>query len=172
MRTRRGRAGMRAALSGALLLCAAASWAAAEPPAAPATAAAQADSELLARARAALASIAAFERLNQQIIRLCGDPLPGSYADWRDDFHDDLERARALGKALGAPPPAVTAAAERATEPTLEAFRSSRTQELDSRCMRWGTALIQHESRVRAEIAAEFAFLKANEPAIRAALAH
>lgn len=129
------------------------------------------ESELLTRARATVADVEAFEHLNQDIVTLCHEPVKGSYADFRDDFHDDLARVRELERALGPTAAELAAAAARATEPSVQPFRAAGDQELYARCLRWGTALIQRESRLRADIAAKFTFLKSNEAAIRAALA-
>ena len=125
---------------------------------------------ILTRARATLADVQAFEHLNQEIVGLCRGPVKGSYADFRDDFHDDLERTRELERALGPTPAELAATAAHAFDQTLQSFRGAGEQELYARCLRWGTALIQHESPLRADIAAKFAFLKSNEAAIRAAL--
>jgi hypothetical protein len=131
---------------------------------------AAADQDLLTRARALIAEIRAFQRLNDEIITLCHEPVTGSYSDWRDDFHEDLARVRELEKALRVPAPK-----PRGDDPALAAalkpFVEAGSQELYSRCLRWGTGLIQHESRVRAEMAAKFAVLKTNESKIRAAAA-
>jgi hypothetical protein len=131
---------------------------------------AAADQDLLARARALIAEIRAFQRLNDEIITLCHEPVTGSYSDWRDDFHEDLERVRGLEKALRGPA-AKAAGDDPALAAALKPFVEAGSQELYSRCLRWGTGLIQHESRVRAEMAAKFVVLKANEAKIRAAAA-
>lgn len=126
------------------------------------------DQDLLARARTLIAEVRTFQRLNDEIIKVCHEPVTGSYSDWRDDFHEDLERVRELEKALheSAPKPAGSDAAVAAA---LKPFVEAGSQELYSRCLRWGTGLIQHESPIRAEMAAKFAVLKTNEARIRAA---
>jgi hypothetical protein len=129
---------------------------------------AAADAELLARARTLITEIRTFQRLNDEIIKLCHEPVTGSYSDWRDDFHEDLERVRELEKALHGPAPKA-AGDDPAFAAALKPFAEAGSQELYSRCLRWGTGLIQHESRTRAEVAAKFAVLKANEAKIRAA---
>jgi hypothetical protein len=129
-----------------------------------------AQSDILLLTRAVLADIQAFEHLNQELVKLCREPVKGSYADFRDDFKDDLARTRELERALGPTPAELAALAARPVEATLQPFRDAGEQDLYSRCLRWGTALIQHETRLRADIAAKFAFLKTNEAAIRAAL--
>jgi hypothetical protein len=130
---------------------------------------ATADAELLTRARTLIAEIRTFQRLNDEIIKLCHEPVTGSYSDWRDDFHEDLERVRELEKALHGPAPKI-AGDDPAFAAAVKPFAEAGSQELYSRCLRWGTGLIQRESRIRAEMAAKFAVLKANEAKIRAAV--
>jgi hypothetical protein len=127
-----------------------------------------ADADLLTRTRTLITEIRTFQRLNDEIIKLCHEPVTGSYSDWRDDFHEDLERVRELEKALHGPAPKI-AGDDPAFAAALKPFAEAGSQELYSRCLRWGTSLIQHESRIRAEMAAKFAALKANEAKIRAA---
>jgi hypothetical protein len=128
-----------------------------------------ADLELARKARAALAEVVAFEQLNAEITKRCGEPVKGAWADWRDEFHADVERARALGKALEhrAPGPA----AERSADERLKPFTEVEGQALYARCLRWSTLLIQHESPLRAGIAARLGFLKDHEAELRAILA-
>ncbi len=135
----------------------------AEPPPA-------ADLELLKRARTALADVRAFERLNEAIIKLCHEPVTGAYGDWRDDGRADLQRARKLAQALERRLPR-DPQAEPSIAESLRPFTGAEGQVLYPECLRWGTALIQHESRVRADIAARFAFLRDNETRLRAILA-
>jgi hypothetical protein len=130
---------------------------------------ATADEDLLARARTLIAEVRTFQRLNDEIVKLCHEPVTGSYSDWRDDFHEDLERVRELEKALHGPAPK-PAGSDPALAAALKPFAEAGSQELYSRCLRWGTGLIQHESRIRAEMAAKFAVLKTNEAKIRAAV--
>jgi hypothetical protein len=132
---------------------------------------ATADADLLNRTRSLISEIRTFQRLNDEIIKLCHEPVTGSYSDWRDDFHEDLERVRELEKALHGPAPKI-AGDDPAFAAAVKPFAEAGSQELYSRCLRWGTGLIQHESRIRAEMAAKFAVLKANEARIRAAVAN
>ena len=135
----------------------------AEPPAA-------ADLELVKRTRIALADVRAFERLNETVIKLCHEPVAGSYADWRDDWQADLQRARDLAQALERRLPR-DPQGEPSIEASLRPFTGAEGQVLYPECLRWGTALIQHESRVRADMAARFASLKDDEPQLRKILA-
>ena len=136
----------------------------AETPPAPAG-----EPEIFVRTRAVLADIQAFEQLNQEIVKLCREPVKGSYADFREDFREDLERTRELERLASPAPADLAAVAARSVEEMLKPFRDAGEQELYARCLRWGTALIQRESHLRADISAKFAFLKANAAAIRAA---
>ena len=135
----------------------------AEPPPA-------ADLELVKHTRTSLADVRAFERLNEAIIKLCHEPVTGSYADWRDDWRADLQRARDLAQVLERRLPR-DLQAEPSIEASLKPFTGAEGQVLYPECLRWGTALIQHESRVRADIAARFALLKDNETHLREILA-
>jgi len=129
-----------------------------------------ADLELLTRARAAISDVRAFERLNEDIVRLCREPVTGAYGDWREEFHADLERAHALAKALQRRLPGDLA--EAPGDDRLKAFTEVEGQALQSRCLRWSTLLIQRESPVRADVAARFALLRDNEARLRAILAN
>ena len=127
------------------------------------------DLELVTGARTALGDIGAFQRLNDEIVRRCHEPVTGAYADWREEFRADLERARAVEQTLrrrlpADPPP--PAADER-----LKAFVEVDGQALYSRCLRWSTLLIQRESPLRADVAARFALLRNHEARLREILA-
>jgi hypothetical protein len=126
------------------------------------------DLELVTRARSALGDVRAFERLNEEVVRRCHEPVTGAYGDWREEFHADLERAHALAKALR------RRVTEDAQEPPaderLRAFTEIEGQALYSRCLRWSTLLIQRESPIRADIAAHFGFLRDNEARLRTIL--
>lgn len=138
-------------------------------PAAFADAPAGSELDLVKRARAALGEVRAFEHLNADIIKRCQDPtVTGAYGDWREEFHDDLERAHALDKALQRRTPEATTAAP--ADDRLRQFTEVEGQALYSRCLRWSTLLIQRESPVRAGIASRFAFLKESESQLRAVL--
>ena len=123
------------------------------------------DLELVRRARAALAQLKAFERLNAEIVKRCHEPVTGAYGDWRDEFRTDLERAHALDKALQQRAP--DAATASTNDERLRPFTETEGQALYSQCLRWSTLLIQHESPARAELSAVFAFLKDNESRLR-----
>jgi len=126
------------------------------------------DLELVTRARAALGDLHAFERLNDEVVRRCHEPVTGAYADWREESHADLERAHALAKALR------RRAGEDTHEPAidqqLKQFTDVEGQALFSRCLRWSTLLIQRESPIRADAAARLGFLRDNEARLRAIL--
>lgn len=151
----------RSHLAGALLAIAAAATAAgAAPP----------DGLALARrARAALAELRAFERLNAEIVKRCHEPVTGAYGDWREEFHVDLTRAHALDKALLRRWP--DAADVPAEDERLKPFLAAEGQALYSLCLRWSTLLIQRESPVRTELAAHLGLLRDNEPRLRELLA-
>ncbi len=157
-RTRRARRWLLLVAAGAL----AAAAVAAEPePARPS------DIDLVRHARAALLEILSFERLNAQIVRLCHEPVAGAYGDWRDEFRPDLERAHALERLLAR---RTASAPAPATDESLKPFREARGQELDARCLRHSTLLIQRESVLRQAYAAHFAFLREHEPDLRRVL--
>jgi hypothetical protein len=126
------------------------------------------DLELVTRARTALGDLRAFERLNDEVVRRCHEPVKGAYADWREEFQADLERAHALEKQLrlrvggDAQQPPI--------DDQLRPFMEVDGQALFSRCLRWSTLLIQHESRIRADAAAPLGFLRDNEARLRAIL--
>jgi hypothetical protein len=126
------------------------------------------DFELVHQARAALAEVRAFERLNADVVRRCGEPVTGSWSDWREEFRADLERARALDKALQrrAPDPP----AEQHADERLRPFTEVDGQALYSRCVRWSSLLIQHESPLRAAIAQPLGYLRENEQRLRSVL--
>jgi hypothetical protein len=126
------------------------------------------DFELVARARAALGEVRSFERLNDEIVKRCHEPVTGAYGDWREEFHADLERAHALDKALQRRVP--DAVREPQADERLKPFTEVDGQALNSRCLRWSTLLIQHESPLRSSIAAQFGFLRENESRLRAVL--
>ncbi len=126
------------------------------------------DLTLMTRARTALGELRAFEQVNAEIVRRCHEPVQGAYTDWRDEVHVDLERAHALEKMLRGrlgdqwhTPP---------TEQQMQPFLAVEGQALFSRCLRWSTVLIQHESPIRADAAARLAFLRDNEVRLRAML--
>jgi hypothetical protein len=126
------------------------------------------DLELVTRARAALGEVRAFEHLNEEIVRRCHEPVTGAYGDWREEFQADLGRAHELDKALLRRMP--DAPREPPADERLKAFTEVEGQALVSRCLRWSTLLIQHESPLRSGIAAQFGFLKDNEARLRAIL--
>jgi hypothetical protein len=126
------------------------------------------DLELVTRARASLGEVRSFERLNDEVVKRCHEPVTGAYGDWREEFHADLERAHALGKELQRRVP--EAAREPQADERLKAFTEVDGQALNSRCLRWSTLLIQHESPLRSAIAAQFGFLRENEARLRAIL--
>ena len=126
------------------------------------------DLELVKRARAAIGEVRAFEHLNDEVAKRCHEPVTGAYADWREEFHADLERARSLDKALQQRAP--EASREAQPDERLKAFTEVEGQALYSRCLRWSTLLIQHESPLRAGVATQLGFLRDNEPRLRAIL--
>jgi hypothetical protein len=126
------------------------------------------DLELITRARTALGDVRAFERLNDEVIKRCHEPVTGAYGDWREEFHADLERAHALDKALQRRVP--DAAREPQADERLKAFKEVDGQALNSMCLRWSTLLIQHESPLRSAIAVPLGFLRENEARLRAIL--
>jgi hypothetical protein len=143
------------------VLAISASIAAAEGPSSP-------DLELVARARAALGEVRAFEHLNDEIVKRCHEPVTGAYGDWREEFRADLARAHALDKALQRR--AADATREPRPDERLTAFTEVEGQALYSRCLRWSTLLIQRESPLRADIAVRFGFLTENETRLRTIL--
>ena len=149
-------------LMAGLALLAAGEAAAEAPPAA--------DLELIKHVRTALAEVRAFERLNEAIIKLCHEPVAGSYADWRDDWRADLQRARDIAQELERRLPR-DPKAEPSIEPSLKPFTGAEGQVLYPECLRWGTALIQHESRIRADTARHFMLLKDSEAHVRELIA-
>ena len=142
----------------------ASSAAASEPPPA-------ADLDLVKRTRTALAEIRRFERLNEAIVKLCHEPVTSSYADWRDDWRADLQRAGGLAQSLERRLPSDPKAAP-SIEESLRPFTGAEGQVLSSECLRWGTALIQHESRIRGDFALRFELLKRNEAHLREIIAN
>jgi hypothetical protein len=153
---------MRRAVAAAIMVLATAGpVAAAEGPRSP-------DLELVTRARAALGEVRAFEHLNDEVVKRCHEPVTGAYGDWREEFRADLERARALDKALQHRLPDATR--QPPADERLKAFTDAEGQALYSRCLRWSTLLIQHESPLRSGIASQFGFLKENEARLRVIL--
>ena len=126
------------------------------------------DLELVKRARATLVEVRAFERLNEEVVKRCHEPVTGAYGDWREEFQADLRRAHALDEALQHRAP--DAARQPQADERLKAFTEVEGQALYSRCLRWSTLLIQRESPLRAGIATQFGFLRENEARLRTIL--
>jgi hypothetical protein len=130
--------------------------------------AAVADRDLVMRARAALGEVQAFERLNAEIVKRCHEPVTGAYGDWREEFHADLERVRALDQVLQRR--ASGTRVDAAADERLQSFTEVEGQVLYSRCLRWSTLLIQRESALRAGLSAKFNYLRENEARLRAVI--
>ncbi|MBS0374102.1 MAG: hypothetical protein JSR73_05950 [Proteobacteria bacterium] len=129
------------------------------------TPATSADHAIVTRTRAAIDEIHRFELVAAAIAKRCQDPVTGAYQDWREEFDVDLKRVQALDRALQkrapATPPDITADAR------LAPFAEAEGQVLYSRCLRWSTLLIQHESPLRAALLAEFAKVHDDEAEFR-----